>query len=512
MKRFLAFVKELRPKYWVMENVPNLLPLLEEGMTEPDEFTLGPGSVSIPNRKILDSAQYGVPQHRRRMFSGRFPTPPATHGRNAEPFVALVSILSTLPDPTMGADSGRSSVRDPVYPGLKFQATSLRDHFEDRRWKLSLYDRQRAKQQKTRHAVYGKMSYPDDIDRPCRTITATRTTGSRSTIVVPFGTRNVRTLTMREAACAQGFPISYQFWATLMNDKDVLAGNAVPPPIARAIGEAIRIDMGLKRVPLRRIELPSELPRAVEVRFRTGHWFSPRRHYHGVVPIEWRHDHRVELDNKFTKLDNSNPVPAVAPDWRVRLYLGYAKDYVCYEVRWVAACKLAGKVVADSSSGVDLPRLASLLQPLAQTTLNGFPDAAVLQDRWTGQSRLGRSPDALCEEIARAVERAFPSKTWRNRRIAMELTDPILETVCVARGDDAGGNQPLPMEARLLASTIALALYCERLDNGTGVPSALLDAISGGEKRLADYLVESSRTNEPQVPKPVGRSRAPREI
>jgi hypothetical protein len=94
----------------------------------------------------------------------------------------------------------------------------------------------------------------------------------------------------------------------------------------------------------------------------------------------------------------------------------------------------------------------------------------------------------------------------------MELTDPILQTVCVARGDDAGGSQPLPMEARLLASTIALALYCERLDNGTGVPSALLNAITGGEKRLADYLVESSRTNVPQVSKPVGRSRAPREI
>ena len=44
---------------------------------------------------------------------------------------------------------------------------------------------------------------------------------------------------MRECARSQGFPDSYKFYGTVL-DKHRQVGNAVPPPLARAIGLEIK--------------------------------------------------------------------------------------------------------------------------------------------------------------------------------------------------------------------------------------------------------------------------------
>ena len=49
----------------------------------------------------------------------------------------------------------------------------------------------------------------------------------------------MRTLTLRECASVQGFPLSYQFWGDSVSQKDFLVGNAVSPPVARALANAI---------------------------------------------------------------------------------------------------------------------------------------------------------------------------------------------------------------------------------------------------------------------------------
>ena len=52
-----------------------------------------------------------------------------------------------------------------------------------------------------------------------------------------------RALTLREAALLQSFPPAYEFWprAERLNRKAVgrMIGNAVPPMLAKALGEAL---------------------------------------------------------------------------------------------------------------------------------------------------------------------------------------------------------------------------------------------------------------------------------
>ena len=74
VRRFLTFVRELGPRYWVMENVPGLLGDLDSEMTGTD-IRLNSGKLSIPVRKVLNAADYGTPQTRKRLYSGSFPIP-----------------------------------------------------------------------------------------------------------------------------------------------------------------------------------------------------------------------------------------------------------------------------------------------------------------------------------------------------------------------------------------------------------------------------------------------------
>jgi DNA (cytosine-5)-methyltransferase 1 len=79
--------------------------------------------------------------------------------------------------------------------------------------------------------VYGRLRW----DRPSGTITAGCTQPSKGRFLHPEQDRG---LTLREAARLQGFPDSYRFFGT----KQQIAlqiGNAVPPPLALSLAQAI---------------------------------------------------------------------------------------------------------------------------------------------------------------------------------------------------------------------------------------------------------------------------------
>ncbi len=75
--RFLEVVRERRPRYWVGENVPSV-------PTKQTAF----GRRVLPswvNWTILNAADFGVPQIRKRAFFGKFPRPKPTHAERPDP-------------------------------------------------------------------------------------------------------------------------------------------------------------------------------------------------------------------------------------------------------------------------------------------------------------------------------------------------------------------------------------------------------------------------------------------
>jgi DNA (cytosine-5)-methyltransferase 1 len=466
--RFLQLVRELRPRYWVMENVPGLERELRKVLLDGVAEVPG-GRFPIPNTMVIDAALYGTPQNRRRFFAGSFPCPepnPTPTGGG----IALGQVLARLPDPT-GPVPVTGEISDPLYPKVRIPVADLRDHFEDPRWRLRPDELRRSEQQKRAHPVYGRMVFPDLLDRPSRTITATRTRGSRSTIVVPWvhGSRqSLRTLTLRECASLQGFPITYQFWGSSFSQKDTLVGNAVAPPVARTVAHAILRHEG-RRVPAHpMVELSQDIPPRLGPVRRSPKHYSPRRRFRGLVELsEWKHDRRVELDNEFEDLGSTGQTSrGLSVNWKSRLYLGYAKGYKSYELAFKDSVSLVdalahSKLPRDAIRQFRLAELATL-----RWCLNGFPSGVELQLGWAG----GTPPDIrvydILEKIRACVDRHLPLARWGSQLVPDPIISPTLSSKCVAHGLESKRGLPVEVSIRLLSAAILLSLVCERLNEG----------------------------------------------
>lgn len=133
-------------------------------------------------------------------------------------------------------------VVDPNYPSLKFPTDELTDHFYD----TGLYkiEWEKAKRAKVNHPFMGKMSFPENEDRPSRTIMATRAGSTRESLVYKsdynrIGDGEYRMPTIREAATLMGFPYVFNFTGT-ESTKWKQIGNAVCPHMSFALAKELR--------------------------------------------------------------------------------------------------------------------------------------------------------------------------------------------------------------------------------------------------------------------------------
>ncbi|MDA4127039.1 MAG: DNA cytosine methyltransferase [Thaumarchaeota archaeon] len=258
---FFRFVHILKPRYWVMENVPRLLQTLPHRVRLQDMGIAEDGFFDIPRREVFNSADFGAPQKRFRLLSGRYPSPIQTHFEESmltldnllyQPWVPMRKIIEAFPNPLGRARRGRI-IQDPNYD-LTIKAERLEDHFtKPEEALMTKAEAERNRKQKVAHAYYGKMKFPDDLDRPSRTVMATQFNASRETMVIAVrykGEVRYRKPTVRECASLQCYPLTYRFPAKTLTTKYKLVGNSVPVKLAVAIAKAMLKEEGM-RVPER---------------------------------------------------------------------------------------------------------------------------------------------------------------------------------------------------------------------------------------------------------------------
>jgi len=221
VRSFLRVIREKKPRYWVMENVPRLADILRSELREGG--SLAEFADLFTSIDVFDMSDWGVPQRRRRCIAGRYPREAllALRGRRAPTLAEIVEGCSSGVDPVWGHLCSNVTDNDP--------GASLT-------WEEERINREK----KQNHPIYNDMAFPDAPDATARTVTATCTKVSRESIVVPDGKGGYRLLTAREMAAAQSFPLNYQFPAKSQTDRVKMAGNAIPPLFTYLVGLAVK--------------------------------------------------------------------------------------------------------------------------------------------------------------------------------------------------------------------------------------------------------------------------------
>ncbi len=245
----IAYLKEHgRLKYWVVENVPNAKKYVKNTYGWDHLGLPGKGDdLEIVKKKVYNSEFFGVPQRRKRLFFGDFPEP---NREDTDGTISVEKVFSKLRDPQSNKDDiAGTHIADPCYDDLRIEVDELTDHFYDTRVSKKRWDR--ARELKEDHGFMGTVPFPDELDRPSRTVMATRSASSREAMLFGVGDiiegryEKYRLPTIREIATFMSFPITYQFLGLNESAKYRLVGNAVACKMSAAIAESIAFEMGM---------------------------------------------------------------------------------------------------------------------------------------------------------------------------------------------------------------------------------------------------------------------------
>lgn len=263
------YKKESILKAWFMENVEKSIDHVSENYTF-SQLGLGkwaqengynPRSIALrlkQNHAVINAADYGSPQQRIRAVAGeiisegRLIIPktshaPAAANKGLPAYLTLQKIRKQLPSPNV--KRGFRMINDPLYEDIRIKLSHLTDQFYDTG--LYLCEWKRSKDQKINHPYMGRMSFPENENKPSRTITATTIGTSREAIIYRSeynrkGHGEFRIPTARESATLMSFPITFQFLGS-EGTKCRLIGNAVCPSVSRALAATVRSSIGLPK-------------------------------------------------------------------------------------------------------------------------------------------------------------------------------------------------------------------------------------------------------------------------
>jgi DNA (cytosine-5)-methyltransferase 1 len=226
----VRFARALKPKAIMLENVP--------GLARDERFLRFRWMLDrlgyLTSVDVLDAAQFGVPQRRRRLImlaaAGVAPQP-------AEAEQQVRTVREAIGRLGHAGESG-----DPLHDLPERRSRRIRNLIRDiprdggsrlelpRRRQLGCHRRTDGFKD-----IYGRMSW----DAPAPTITGGCANPSKGRFLHPLENR---TVTLREAALLQSFPPDYQF--SLRHGKfkaAELIGNALPPEFVRRHAASVRV-------------------------------------------------------------------------------------------------------------------------------------------------------------------------------------------------------------------------------------------------------------------------------
>ncbi len=252
--QFLRVVEEINPRMVLFENVSGFKKLYKGIAFNTLVSELSTIGYKVKS-EILDAANYGSPQHRKRTIvvgykdgiTFDFPVP--THSKNGNLFTKKYNILSdAISDlPPLDSNDESKTYLEPkttLQKELRGKEKILTEHNsanygEKMKLIMSLVPKNGSikdvPKQLRPKSCFGNTYARLDNDLPSPTITRNFGTPSSSRCIHPFQNRALST---REGARLQGFPDSYIFYGT-KTSKNLQIGNAVPIHLAKALGKEI---------------------------------------------------------------------------------------------------------------------------------------------------------------------------------------------------------------------------------------------------------------------------------
>jgi len=242
LDNFGRFIDRIQPELVTMENVPELA---DRGSEVFERFIRRLERLDyFLDWQIVHCQEYGIPQGRKRLVvlasrlgpidvpAGRYPYP--------SQWRSVRDTIGNLPK----LKSGEEDVSDRLHGASLLSDTNLKrvratphDGGTRQSWpKKLVLDCHKKKSGERYYSIYGRMWW----DKPAPTMTTLCTGIGNGRFGHP---EQDRSITLREASLFQSFPRSYEFWPKdeKLNRSAIsrMIGNAVPPKLAKSLGEAI---------------------------------------------------------------------------------------------------------------------------------------------------------------------------------------------------------------------------------------------------------------------------------
>lgn len=265
--QFVRLVTELRPKYFVFENVPGLTVGQHRSFLAELVASFAEAGYAVVNPyRVLSAVDYGVPQSRRRLFllGARIGLPQPEYPEGRPPRVSVREALDDLPKVSAFPSLLETDSVEAAHGAETEYSSRLRgsvldpdDYSYRRKWDRGMLtssrrtvhtDRSRARFERTEPGRVEPVSRFLRLDPNglCNTLRAgTNSERGAFTSARPIHPFDARCITVREAARLHSYPDWFRFHGTKWHGFRQV-GNSVPPLLARAVAASIVSALGAR--------------------------------------------------------------------------------------------------------------------------------------------------------------------------------------------------------------------------------------------------------------------------